>query len=167
MVIGFCAVLVLIFLLALIVVPARFYKQNSPLMQKFCLRMILVEKFRKLYTLVLLMALILTHYGVHVMMPNVLGVLVSSVFSLVFFNYRYSDCVLRLVRNHAKIFSALGLLSLLLLYTPHLLSFSFLVGYVLLASAFYPSEAIMKRIEDDTFVQELLKHRETIVKHYF
>ena len=45
--------------------------------------------------------------------------------------------------------------------------FSFFVGFILLAATFYPSKAIMKRIEDDAFVEGLLKHRETIVKHYF
>lgn len=43
----------------------------------------------------------------------------------------------------------------------------FFVGFILLAATFYPSKAIMKRIEDDAFVEGLLKHRETIVKHYF
>lgn len=69
--------------------------------------------------------------------------------------------------NDTKIYSAMGLLCLVLLYTPHLFSFSFFVGFILLAATFYPSKAIMKRIEDDAFVEGLLKHRETIVKHYF
>ena len=167
MVLNLCVVIVLISLLALIVVPARFYKKNSRLMQKFCLRMVFVEKFRKLYTLVLLLELILAHYGVHVIMPDEPGVLASSVLCLIFFNFRWTDRILKLVRNERKIYAALGLLSLVLLYTPHLFSFSVLVGYVLMAAAFYPSKAIMKRIEDDAFVEELLKHRETIVKHYF
>ena len=55
MVLSLCAIILLFSLLALLVVPARFYKKNSLLMQKFCLRMIFVEKFRKLYTLGLLM----------------------------------------------------------------------------------------------------------------
>ena len=61
MVLSLCAIILLFSLLALLVVPARFYKKNSLLMQKFCLRMIFVEKFRKLYTLGLLMALIMAH----------------------------------------------------------------------------------------------------------
>lgn len=65
MVLSLCAIILLFSLLALLVVPARFYKKNSLLMQKFCLRMIFVEKFRKLYTLGLLMALIMAHYGAH------------------------------------------------------------------------------------------------------
>ena len=48
----------------------------------------------------------------------------------------------------------------------HAASVQFL-GFILLAATFYPSKAIMKRIEDDAFVEGLLKHRETIVKHYF
>ena len=59
MVLSLCAIILLFSLLALLVVPARFYKKNSLLMQKFCLRMIFVEKVRKLYTLGLLMALII------------------------------------------------------------------------------------------------------------
>ena len=167
MVLNLCAVLVLTSLLVLLVVPARLYKKDSLLVQKFCLRMVFVEKFRKLYTLVLLLALILAHYGAHVIMPNEPGVLASSVLCLIFFNFRWTERILKLIRNETKIYAAMGLLSLVLLYTPHLFSFSFLVGYVLLAAAFYPSKAIMKRIEDDAFVDELLKHRETIVKHYF
>jgi hypothetical protein len=167
MVLNLCAIILLVSLLALLVVPARFYKKNSRLMQKFCLRMVFVEKFRKLYTLGLLMALIMAHYGAHVIMPNEPDVLVSSVLCLIFFNFRCTDRILRFIQSHPKSFYALGLLSLLLLYTPHLFSFSFLVGYVLLAAAFYPSKEIMKRIKDGVFVEELLKHRETIVKHYF
>ena len=48
MVLSLCAIILLFSLLALLVVPARFYKKNSLLMQKFCLRMIFVEKFRNL-----------------------------------------------------------------------------------------------------------------------
>ena len=43
MVLSLCAIILLFSLLALLVVPARFYKKNSLLMQKFCLRMIFVE----------------------------------------------------------------------------------------------------------------------------
>lgn len=42
--------------------------------------------------------------------------------------------------------------------------------YILLEFNFpqaFSLEDIMKRIEDDAFVEGLLKHRETIVKHYF
>ena len=167
MVLSLCAIILLFSLLALLVVPARFYKKNSLLMQKFCLRMIFVEKFRKLYTLGLLMALIMAHYGAHVIMPNEPGVLISSVLCLIFFNFRWTERILKLVQNDTKIYSAMGLLCLVLLDTPHLFSFSFFVGFILLAATFYPSKAIMKRIEDDAFVEGLLKHRETIVKHYF
>ena len=95
MVLSLCAIILLFSLLALLVVPARFYKKNSLLMQKFCLRMIFVEKFRKLYTLGLLMALIMAHYGAHVIMPNEPGVLISSVLCLIFFNFRWTEMIPR------------------------------------------------------------------------
>ena len=99
MVLSLCAIILLFSLLALLVVPARFYKKNSLLMQKFCLRMIFVEKFRKLYTLGLLMALIMAHYGAHVIMPNEPGVLISSVLCLIFFNFRWTERILKLVQS--------------------------------------------------------------------
>lgn len=111
MVLSLCAIILLFSLLALLVVPARFYKKNSLLMQKFCLRMIFVEKFRKLYTLGLLMALIMAHYGAHVIMPNEPGVLISSVLCLIFFNFRWTERILKLVQNDTKIYSAMGAMS--------------------------------------------------------
>lgn len=160
-------ILFLFFPMFLAVVPAICYKKNSTIMQKFYLRMTFSYHCRKLYTLILLMAMILFHYTAHEMMPGEYGVMGSSVLMLVFFRFKCADKILHTLHEKRKMNFIALVTIVVFMFTPHLYTLSITVTMILLAANFYPSNQVLYKslMPDDGM--RLAKYPQTIVNYYY
>lgn len=72
-------------------------------MQSFYLRMVFSHNFRKLYTLLLLMAILVFSFVAYQVQPNEIGAHVTALLALLLFKFSYADNLLHRLhdnRNH-------------------------------------------------------------------
>lgn len=60
-------------------------------MQRFYLRMVFSHNFRKLYTLLLLMAILVFSFVAYQVQPNEIGAHVTALLALLLFKFSYAD----------------------------------------------------------------------------
>ena len=108
-------------------------------MQRFYLRMVFSHNFRKLYTLLLLMAILVFSFVAYQVQPNEIGAHVMALLALLLFKFSYADNLHRLHDNRksrAIAFTA----SLVFMFTPHLYTLGVMVGLLLVASIYYQEQ---------------------------
>lgn len=107
-------------------------------MQRFYLRMVFSHNFRKLYTLLLLMAILVFSFVAYQVQPNEIGAHVMALLALLLFKF-----------------------------TPHLYTLGVMVGLLLVASIYYPSSKVIFKAQCPDSGRHLAQCPEDIVNFYF
>ena len=136
-------------------------------MLRFYDRMIAFESFRKFYTLALLLVLLLVNYAQYQLSPTNWIVLVLSGLSLVLFNYKWSDKLLRCLKDRPKIFYIVATLNIIVMFVPYLNTITLPIACILMAAIFYPSTQILNWTNNPEMVKQVCEQRETLAIHYF
>ena len=71
-------------------------------MQRFYLRMVFSHNFRKLYTLLLLMAILVFSFVAYQVQPNEIGAHVTAMLALLLFKFSYADNLLHRLHDNRK-----------------------------------------------------------------
>lgn len=160
-------ILNVIFPMLLFIVPLKLYKKNSPTMQAFYLSMVMSCNCRKLYTLILLMALLMYHYVAYHIISVELEILPSSILILFLFNFRCTDKMLRFLHEKNRSVCLIAIVTAVFLFTSYLYMMAVTFGFVLLAAIFYPSTRILHIVQTAEEGRYMMKHPQTIVEHYY
>ena len=119
-----------------------YYRSDSKCMRKFYCRMALTVNGTRFYGLLVYSVLLFFSWCSHMCSPNIYTLLTGAfVFPLVF--YRWSNCVLRTLHDHKRLFY-FGFLVAIVTYTiPAMNSIAVSLFVLTLASAFYPSLKVL------------------------
>lgn len=98
-------------------------------MQRFYLRMVFSHNFRKLYTLLLLMAILVFSFVAYQVQPNEIGAHVMALLALLLFKFSYADNLLHRLHDNRKSSAIAFTASLVFLFTPHLYTLGVMVGF--------------------------------------
>ena len=100
-------------------------------MQRFYLRMVFSHNFRKLYTLLLLMAILVFSFVAYQVQPNEIGAHVTAMLALLLFKFSYADNLLHRLHDNRKSCAIAFTASLVFMFTPHLYTLGVMVGLLL------------------------------------
>lgn len=160
-------IILLIIPVLIAVLASCLYQNKSRRMLRFYDRMIAFESFRKFYTLALLLVLLLVNYAQYQLSPTNWIVLVLSGLSLVLFNYKWSDKLLRCLKDRPKIFYIVATLNIIVMFVPYLNTITLPKACILMAAIFYPSTQILNWTNNPEMVKQVCEQRETLAIHYF
>ena len=160
-------IILLIIPVLIAVFASCLYQNKSRRMLRFYDRMIAFESFRKFYTLALLLVLLLVNYAQYQLSPTNWIVLVLSGLSLVLFNYKWSDKLLRCLKDRPKIFYIVATLNIIVMFVPYLNTITLPIACILMAAIFYPSTQILNWTNNPEMVKQVCEQRETLAIHYF
>lgn len=160
-------IILLIIPVLIAVLASCLYQNKSRRMLRFYDRMIAFESFRKFYTLALLLVLLLVNYAQYQLSPTNWIVLVLSGLSLVLFNYKWSDQLLRCLKDRPKIFYIVATLNIIVMFVPYLNTITLPIACILMAAIFYPSTQILNWTNNPEMVKQVCEQRETLAIHYF
>ena len=160
-------IILLIIPVLIAVLSSCLYQNKSRRMLRFYDRMIAFESFRKFYTLALLLVLLLVNYAQYQLSPTNWIVLVLSGLSLVLFNYKWSDKLLRCLKDRPKIFYIVATLNIIVMFVPYLNTITLPIACILMAAIFYPSTQILNWTNNPEMVKQVCEQRETLAIHYF
>ena len=133
-------------------------------MQRFYLRMVFSHNFRKLYTLLLLMAILVFSFVAYQVQPNEIG---AHVTALLLFKFSYADYLLHRLHDNRKSRAIAFTASLVFMFTPRLYTLGVMVGLLLVASIYYPSSKVIFKAQCPDSGRHLAQCPEDIVNFYF
>lgn len=87
-------------------------------MQRFYLRMVFSHNFRKLYTLLLLMTILVFSFVAYQVQPNEIGAHVIALLALLLFKFSYADNLLHRLHDNRKSCAIAFTASLVFMFTP-------------------------------------------------
>ena len=160
-------IIFLFFPILLLVASAMCYKKNCRMMQSFYLRMVFSHYFRKLYTLLLLMAILVLCFMAYQVQPNKIGAHVMALLALLLFKFSYADYLLHRLHDNRKSCAIAFTASLVFMFTPHLYTLGVMVGMLLVASIYYPSSKVIFKAQCHDSGRHLAQCPEDIVNFYF
>ena len=134
-------ILQLIFPAVLLIMPIALYDSKHSCMEKYRRTMLRRETMRKLHTQVLLIILLVFHYVYLNGHGAYLGILVTTVLCIFLFSHNRTNKMLLAIRDNRQIFYFVGLFALATLFMPELYTLTVSIGFILMASAFYPSSS--------------------------
>ncbi len=143
------------------------YGKNNRVMQRFYLRMVFSHNFRKLYTLLLLMAILVFSFVAYQVQPNEVGVHVTALLTLLLFKFTYADKLLHKLHDNRRTCAIALTASLVFVFTPHLYTLGVMVGCVLVAAIYYPSSKVIFKAQCPDSGRHLAQCPEDIVNFYF
>ena len=95
-------IIFLFFPMFLLLASTMCYRKNNRMMQRFYLRMVFSHNFRKLYTLLLLMAILVFSFVAYQVQPNEIGAHVTALLALLLFKFSYADYLLHRLHDNRK-----------------------------------------------------------------
>lgn len=156
-----------IFLLIPVVVPVALYRNKGRIMTHFYLIMAMNIKARKFYVRFWLLLLLLFHYDSTFVIKDRLGIMLSTIFCIMMFSFKWSDRWMKDVHDRTRTVVILAIIALVAVAIPHLYTLSISIGLFLTASLFYPSSKVISECQDTDNVQILLKHPDELLKSYY
>ena len=126
-------------LLAILFVMPFFYRSKKRWMIAFYQRMAMSENYRKFYAFILLLILILFHFSYYCHHAGESGLTVSTVLTIYLFKPVRTLGMVQGIRNNRFVMGFMFTLALVSLLTPQLYALGVTLGYIHLATMFYPS----------------------------
>ena len=160
-------IIFLFFPMLLLLASTMCYRKNNRMMQRFYLRMVFSHNFRKLYTLLLLMAILVFSFVAYQVQPNEIGAHVTALLALLLFKFSYADNLLHRLHDNRKSHAIAFAASLVFMFTPHLYTLGVMVGLLLVASIYYPSSKVIFKAQCPDSGRHLAQCPEDIVNFYF
>ena len=124
------------------------YRRKGRRMAAFCINMSLRPKCRKVYMLVLSMAVVLFNYSFFAIQGATLWLVPGLLLGLLLLRYRLTDPMLHWIHEDRVIQGLVLGLFLLSMVTPELYPLSASMALVMTSAMFYPSRGIIRHAED-------------------
>jgi hypothetical protein len=156
-----------IFLLIPVVVPVALFRNKGRIMTHFYLIMAMNIKARKFYIRFWLLLLLLFHYDSTFLLKDRLGIMLSTIFCIMMFSFKWSDRWMKNVHDRTRTVVILAIIALVTVGIPHLYTLSISLGLFLTASLFYPSSKVISDCQDMDNAWKLLKCPDELLKSYY
>lgn len=130
----------------LVILPIIAFRRNSRWMLRFCFYMTMSHNVRKFFCYNLLLAVILFHFVYYNTYHTEWGLMVSSIPMFMMFYTRGVEYMLMRLNDNRKEMWIISILTLMVLFTPHLFTLGITYTIVLIGAVFYPSR-IMRSID--------------------
>ncbi len=142
------------------------YKADGKRMTKFYVRMACRHCFRKFYTLILLLILLLFHFNYVNMAPSVYALAPSSVAFIFLFSHRFTERIIYHLQNRRTLFVS-AIIAMVCLFIPFLFSTAITIEVLLFGAMFYPSRKVRERISFPDYHKEIMEQPREIRYFYY
>lgn len=156
-----------ILLPVLALLPALFcYKADGQGMTKFYVHMVCRHCWRKFYTLMLLLILLLFHFNYVNIAQNVYELAPSSVAFIFLFSHRFTERIIYYLQNRRMLFVS-AIIAMLYLFVPFFFSTAVTIEILLFGAIFYPSRKVRERISFPDYHKEIMEQPREILHLYY
>lgn len=141
------------------------YGKTYSFMKKYYCNMTLFRSARKFYSLCLMVMLVLINWSCCMTDQNY-AVGFAALVSMSFFSYRVTDIVLLKLKTKKTLFFITMVLSMICFAVPYLNSLFHVLYTVGIASAFYPSQRLLKITKEEWMKMDRQRIQDKIIKEY-
>lgn len=157
----------LLYSIALIAVPAFFYRQPERLPMKFLSGMVLCPAMRKVYAMALTILILLLSFSFYKANGVSLYLLPCFLYGFMLLRFRLADAMLCWLQRDRMLQGLMFGAILLTMMEPQLLSFSLSLAMTQLAAMFYPSRKVLRMADNPTLYQGEVGIHKLIRENYF
>lgn len=152
---------VLLFLLSLFC-----YKSDGKRVTQFYMQMSCRHSWRKFYTLMLLLILLLFHFNYVNIAQSVYDLAPSSVVFIFLFSHRFTERIIYYLQNRKVLFIS-AIIAMVCLFVPFFFSTAVTIGVLLFGAIFYPSRKVRERISFPDYQKEIMEQPREIQHFYY
>lgn len=134
-------------------------------MVKFYVRMSSYHCWRKFYTLIMLLVLLLFHFNYANISQSIYDLVPSSAMFVFLFSHRFTERVVYFMQDRRTLF-ACAIIAMVCLFIPHFFSTAFTMEILLFGILFYPSRKVRERISEPGYRKEINRQPDKIIRCY-
>lgn len=156
-----------ILLPALVLLLSLFsYKADGKSMTKFYVHMTCRHCWRKFYTLMLLLILLLFHFNYVNMAHNVYDLALSSVAFIFLFSHRFTERIIYYLQSRRTLFVSANIATVCL-FVPFFFSTAVTIEILLFGAIFYLSRKVREKISFPDYHKEMMEQPKEIRHFYY
>ena len=141
------------------------YKADGKRMTKFYVHMACRHSWRKFYTLMLLLILLLFHFNYVNIAQSVYDLAPSSVAFIFLFSHRFTERIIYYLHSGRELFLS-ATIAIVCLFVPFFFSTAVTLEILLFGAIFYPSRKVRERISCPDYHKEIMEQPREI-RHYY
>lgn len=142
------------------------YKADGKRMTKFYVHMACRHCWRKFYTLMLLLILLLFHFNYVNIAQNVYDLAPSSVAFIFLFSHRFTERIIYYLQNRKTLFVS-AIIVIVCLFIPLFFSTAATIEILLFGAIFYPSRKVREQISFPNYHKEIMEQPREIRHFYY
>lgn len=142
------------------------YKADGKRMTKFYVHMASRHCWRKFYTLMLLLILLLFHFNYVNIAQSVYDLAPSSVAFIFLFSHRFTERIIYYLQNRRTLFVS-AIIVVVCLFIPFFFSTAVTIEILLFGAIFYPSRKVREQISFPNYHKEIMEHPREIRHFYY
>lgn len=143
-----------------------FYKANGKRMTNFYVHMTCRHCWRKFYTLMLLLILLLFHFNYVNVAQNVYDLAPSSVAFVFLFSHRFAEHIIYYLQSRRTLFVS-AIIATVCLFVPFFFSTAVTIEILLFGAVFYPSRKVRERFSFPDYHKEIMEQPKEIRHFYY
>lgn len=142
-----------------------YYKTGGKRMTKFYVHMACHHSWRKFYTFMLLLVLLLFHFSYVNIAQSVYDLAPSSVAFIFLFSHRFTERIIYYLQSRRTLFVS-AIIAIVCLFVPFFFSTAVTIEILLFGAIFYPSRKVRERISFPDYHKEIMEHPREI-RHFY
>lgn len=143
-----------------------YYKADGKRMTKFYVHMACRHSWRKFYTLMLLLILLLFHFNYVNIAQSVYDLAPSSVAFIFLFSHRLTERIIYYLQSKRTLFVS-AIIAIVCLFVPFFFSTAVTIEILLFGAIFYPSRKVRERISYPDYHKEIMEQPREIRYFYY
>lgn len=143
-----------------------YYKADGKKMTKFYVHMACRHSWRKFYTLMLLLVLLLFHFNYVNIAQSVYDLAPSSVAFIFLFSHRFTERIINYLQSKRTLFVS-AIIAIVCLFVPVFFSTAVTIEILLFGAIFYPSRKVRERISFPDYYKEIMEQPREIRHFYY
>ena len=150
----------------LLLLSPFYYKADGKRMTKFYVHMACRHCWRRFYTLILLLILLLFHFNYVNIAQSVYDLAPSSVAFIFLFSHRFTERIIYYLQNR-KTFFVSAIIAMICLFIPFFYSTAVTIEVLLFGAIFYPSRKVRERISVLDYHKKIMEKPREIRYFYY
>lgn len=142
------------------------YKSGGKRMTKFYVHMACRHCWRRFYTLMLLLILLLFHFNYVNVAQSVYDLAPSSVAFIFLFSHRFTERIIYCLQNRKTLF-IIAIIAMLCGFIPFFFSTAVTIEVLLFGAIFYPSRKVLENISFPDYHKKIMERPRDIQYSYY
>lgn len=143
-----------------------YYKADGKRVTDFYIHMACRHSWRRFYTLILLLILLLFHFNYINIVQSVYDLAPSSGALIFLFSHRFTERIIYYLQNRKTLFSS-AILAIVCLFIPFLFSTAVTIEVLLFGAIYYPSRKVREKISYPDYQKEIMEQPREIRHMYY